>query len=184
MTDPACRKDYLDGLTESIEVAKRLGCTRLLTQTGADTGASREQQHISLCDGLREAVPLLEDAGITLLVEPLDTKTDHPGYYLTSSEEAFCLIDEVGSESVKVLYDIYHQQISEGDLSGHILPNIQKIAHFHAAGYPGRHELNTGEIHYPNLFRAILEAGYDGYFGLEYFPQDEPDLFLRALIHQ
>lgn len=118
--------------------------------------------------------PFLEEAGVTLVVEPLNILVDHPGYYLYSSEEAFQIIDEVGSPNVKVLFDIYHQQIMEGNLISRIQRNINKIGHFHAADNPGRHELYMGEIQYLNVFRAIEETGYRGYIGFEYFPLEEP----------
>ena len=99
---------------------------------------------------------------------------DHAGYYLVRSDEAFAVIDEVASSHVKVVFDIYHQQISEGHLIHNITANIDKIAHFHAAGNPGRNELTIGEIHYPSVFQAILETGYDGFVALEYWPVEDP----------
>ena len=113
---------------------------------------------------------MLEENGITLVLEPLNTAVDHAGYYLSSSKEAFLLAKEAGSENVKILFDIYHQQITEGDVIRSIRENISLIGHFHAAGNPGRHEIDTGELNYPNIFRVIQETGYTGYMGLEYFP--------------
>lgn len=174
LVDPSARDAYVRGLTESIEAAKALGAPALISQTGDDTGGDREAQRRSLTDGLKACAPLLEKAGITLLVEPLNLKVDHAGYYLSSSAEGFAIVDEVGSPNVKLLYDIYHQQITEGDLIRTITGNIERIGHFHAAGHPGRHELYRGEIHYPAVFEAIRETGYQGYVGLEYFPKDDP----------
>lgn len=170
LVDPAQHEEYLAGLKESIEAAKKLDCTTLISQVGADTGKPREEQRRALCEGLKRAAPLLEESGITLVVEPLNVAVDHAGYYLSSSQEAFEIAEEVGSERVKILFDIYHQQITEGDVIRRIEKNISLIGHFHAAGNPGRHELDTGELHYPNIFRAIRETGYDKYIGLEYFP--------------
>jgi len=173
LVDPSQREMYLSGLKESIETAKVLGCKNLITQVGSErTGVSREEQHQSLVDGLKACVTILEKEDITLLVEPLNTITDHKGYYLSSSREAFEIIDEVASSKVKVLFDIYHQQIMEGNLISNITKNIDKIGHFHAAGVPGRHDLTTGEICYPNVFDAIDKTGFTGYTGLEYFPVD------------
>jgi hydroxypyruvate isomerase len=175
LVDISKRDQYLKGLEESIEVAKRLNCKNLITQVGNELpNISREKQHQTLVEGLKECVPLLERSNITLLMEPLNTLIDHKGYYLFSSDEAFQIIEEVNSPCIKVLYDIYHQQIMEGHLIYRITHNIEKIGHFHAAGNPGRHELTTGEIHYKNIIKAIEEAGYKGYFGLEYFPIEEP----------
>lgn len=174
LVDADRRADYLQGLKESIQVAQRLNCKTLISQVGDElSGVPRAAQHESLVAGLKAAAPLLEDAGITLVIEPLNVLVDHAGYYLVRSHEAFEIVDEVGSSHVKVVFDIYHQQISEGQLIANISANIDKIGHFHAAGNPGRHELSVGEIHYPQIFQAILETGYQGYVGLEYWPQHD-----------
>ena len=117
------------------------------------------------------------------VVEPLNTKLNHPGYFLSASKEAFDLIDEVGAQSVRVLYDIYHQQITEGDILRSLLPNLDKAGHIHAAGAPGRHELTQGELNYPNIFKQLRAAGYEGYVGLEYSPQQAPEEGLRAVLN-
>jgi len=158
-------------LEQSIQAAKRLKCKTLISQVGdAIVGTSRADQHAALVDGLREAASMLEAAGITLVIEPLNELIDHQGYYLVRSEEAFQIIDEVDSSNVKVVFDIYHQQISEGQLIANITSHIDKIAHFHAAGNPGRHELTRGELHYPSIFDAISATAYSGFVGLEYWP--------------
>lgn len=175
LVDPATRDAYLQGLEESIAAAKRLNCPTLISQVGDfRSGVSRDEQHACLVDGLREAAPLLEAAAITLVIEPLNELIDHAGYYLVRSDEAFQIIDEVGSPRVKVVFDIYHQQISEGQLIQNITGNIDKIAHFHAAGNPGRNELTRGELNYRSIFAAIGETDYEGYVGLEYWPIDDP----------
>ena len=169
LTDPARREEYIAGLRETIPVARSLGCKTIISQLGNDTGDTRARQHQSIVDGLREAAPLLEDAGMTLVIEPLNWR-DHPGYYLRSADEGFAIVREVASPAVRLLFDIYHQQITEGDILARILPNISLIGHFHAAGVPGRHELTTGELDYARIIEAIDGAGYNGWFGLEYFP--------------
>jgi hydroxypyruvate isomerase len=171
LADAAKREEFMQGLKESITAAKKMGAGFLITQVGDELpGVPRQVQHDSIVTGLKECVPILEEAGITLVFEPLNTLVDHKGYYLYSSVEAFAICDEVGSSRVKVLYDIYHQQIMEGNLISNITKNIDKIGHFHAAGNPGRHELNRGEINYAEILRAIDETGFQGYLGLEYFP--------------
>lgn len=174
LTDSEKRSEYIEGLASSITAAKSVGIKKLITQTGNDTGKDRAYQHESLVEGLRACVPLLEKEGITLLVEPLNTYIDHKGYYLYSSKEAFEIIDEVGSDNVKVLFDIYHQQIMEGNIINNITANIDKIGHFHAAGLPGRVELDLGELNYKKIFDAIDKSGYTEYVGLEYFPENDP----------
>ncbi|MDR0448224.1 MAG: TIM barrel protein [Treponema sp.] len=174
LTDPAQREEYKKGLRDSLQAAAALDCGILISQTGDDTGEERRLQHKSIVDGLKECVPILEKTGVTLAIEPLNTLIDHKGYYLWQSSEAFQIIDEVNSPCVKVLYDIYHQQIMEGNIVNTITANIEKICHFHAAGLPGRAELQNGELNYPFVFSQIQKAGYKGYVGLEYFPKLDP----------
>ena len=173
LVNPADRSAYIDGLAASIDAANRLGTKILISRVGDfREGISRESQHDSLVEGLREVAPLLEKAELTLVIEPLNERVNHPGYYLVQSDEAFQIIDEVNSDNIKVVFDIYHQQISEGDLIENIRSNINRIGHFHAAGNPGRHELQKGEIAYPYIFEQIQTAGFTGYVGLEYWPTD------------
>lgn len=173
---------YLAGLKESIGIAKILDCHILISQVGADTGQPRDRQHENICKGLKRAVEMLEENGITLVMEPLNTAVDHKGYYLSSSKEAFDIVKEVNSKNVKVLFDIYHQQITEGDIIRSIRENIDLIGHFHAAGNPGRHELDMGELHYPNIFQEIQKNGYTGFVGLEYLPVNSPIEGLKQLL--
>lgn len=183
LVDPALRDEYLAGLAESIAAAQQLGCRHLISQTGNDRpGISRAEQSASLVDGLKAAAPLLEAAGVTLVVEPLNTRVDHPGYFLREADEAAELIRAVGSPNVKLLYDVYHQQITEGDLIPTIRRNIDVIAYYHIADHPGRHEIGTGEINYANVLRAIAKTGYKGYVGLEYFPSADSEDTLRSFL--
>lgn len=170
MTDPQRRNTWLDGLKESVKAAKRASVGHLITQVGQDTGAERGYQHESILAALKEARPILEEYGITLMIEPLNTYVDHPGYYLWSSKEAFDLIREADHPLIKVVYDIYHQQIMEGNIIPTVTQNLDCIAHLHAAGHPGRHELQYGESDYRVIFSAIDKAGYGGACGLEYHP--------------
>ncbi len=182
LVDPVKRAEYLTGLKESIAAAKAMDCPTLISQVGDfRPNVPRAEQHASLVDGLKEAAPMLEEAGVTLVFEPLNELVDHAGYYLIRSDEAFEIVDEVDSPRVKVVFDIYHQQISEGHLIHNIKTNIDKIAHFHAAGNPGRHELTVGEIHYPSVFEAIQETDYQEYVGLEYWPVKDPADGLREV---
>lgn len=182
LTDPDLRRDYLDGLEQTIAAARSIGCRTIITQVGdLIPGVSRQQQQQSLVEGLRAAAPLLARAEMTLVFEPLNELVNHPGYFLIRSDEAFQIANEVDSDWVKVVFDIYHQQVSEGHLIHNITHNIQRIGHFHAAGNPGRHELTTGEIHYPAIFDAIRNTPYRGYVGLEYWPTEEPCVGLKEV---
>jgi hydroxypyruvate isomerase len=185
LVDESKREEYVAGLSETIETAERLNCRKLISQVGNELpGVPRSRQRQSLVDGLKACMPMLEEAGMTLLVEPLNLKVDHAGYFLSRSEEAFDIIREVDSPNVKLLFDIYHQQITEGDLIRSIEANQDLIGHFHAAGHPGRHELTTGEIRYESVFEAIQKCGYNADVGLEYFPVEAPEKGLRDVLLQ
>lgn len=174
MTDPAYRKEWLDGLALSTKAARRVDAGKLITQVGQDTGADRRAQHDSIVECLRQALPILEESGVTIMIEPLNTYVNHPGYYLWSSPEAFEIVREVGHPLVKVVYDIYHQQVMEGNIIPNVTGNLDCIAHLHSAGHPGRIELQLGENDYGVIFDAIDKAGYTGACGLEYGPTLPP----------
>ena len=183
LVDSSLRAKYIEGLQESITAAEKLDCSILITQVGNEVQSMpREQQHENLVNGLKQCALFLEEAEITLVFEPLNTIYDHKGYYLYSSEEAFQIAEEVNSPRIKVLYDIYHQQVTEGNLINSITGNIDRIGHFHAAGHPGRNELYMGEINYPQVIEAIDRTSFRGYMGLEYFPYDNAGKGLRKII--
>ena len=183
MTDPAFRTAWLDGLKESCAAAKKMNVKRLITQVGQDTGAPRQYQHDAIVTTLKEAAPILEDAGVTIMIEPLNSYVNHPGYFLTSSIEGFAIVREVGHPLVKVVYDIYHQQVMEGNIIPNVINNLDCIAHLHSAGHPGRHELQYGESDYKVIFAAIDKAGYKGACGLEYGPLLPPEESLIIAKH-
>lgn len=174
LTTPACRDLWLESLRATCEAADKMGVKRAITQVGNDTGAPRERQHAAIVETLIAAKPILEHYGVTVMPEPLNVKVDHPGYYLTTAEEGFEICREVDSPFVKIVYDIYHQQITEGDIIPTVTKNLDLIAHLHSAGHPGRHELWEGELNYTYIFDAIDKAGYTGACGLEYGPLTDP----------
>jgi hydroxypyruvate isomerase len=182
LTDPSSRAEYREELGKAIEVSEALDCRMIVSQTGADTLAPRYAQHDSIIEGLKNCVPLLEKAGRTLVIEPLNTLVDHKGVYLSQAAEAFEITRAVGSPCVQVLYDIYHQQITEGNVLASMISNVEKIGHIHVAAVPGRHEPLKGELNYPFIFSELEKAGYKGYFGLEYFPLEDPVSGLKAVI--
>lgn len=168
LCNPALLGSYLDTLRQRIAEAKQLGCKFIITHAGDEVPtASREHQRASLVAGLKEAAKLVEAADVTLVIEPINA-IDHPGDFIRSSQEAFAILDEVSSPCVKLLYDIYHQQVMEGNLIVTITKNLRHIAYLHGASNPGRSDIRHGEINYGEVLRAVTEAGYEGYFGLEY----------------
>ncbi|MHB1034397.1 MAG: hydroxypyruvate isomerase family protein [Pirellulales bacterium] len=168
---PGSAEKFVPALKESLAAAKKLGCRRLIATVGNELkDIPRARQHGNCVEAFRAAAPLCEDAGVTLTIEPLNVLVNHKGYYLATSEEGFRMVDEVGSPRVRLLFDIYHQQITEGNLIANITANLAKTGHFHVADVPGRHQPGTGEINYVNVFRAIVAKGYTGFLGLEMWP--------------
>jgi hydroxypyruvate isomerase len=165
---------YLRGIRSAAPKAKNLGATKLISQVGPDTGAPRAVQQENIVTCLRAAVPLLEEYGLTLVIEPLNTLVDHKGYYLSDSREGFEIIRKVGNPRVRLLFDIYHQLVMGEDVLAASLPNLPLIGHLHAAGCPGRHELQSGIHDYAPIFAALDAAGAPP-CALEYAPTLPPE---------
>ena len=180
LTVPDAMDDYLHALQESCAMAQKLGVKRLITQGGPDTGEPRAAQRASILRTLSACRPILEHYGITLMLEPLNARINHPDAYLATSPEAFDIVRAVDSSQVRVIYDIYHQQITEGSILQNIRENLPLIAHMHAAGSDGRHELWLGENDYGYIFKQIDALGYRGACGLEYSPTLPPQESLAA----
>ena len=166
------RPQYLAQIGKMIEFAQAIGCTKGITLSGTvDPALSRVEMRGNLEDALAGAVEIAAKAGFTLLLEPLNTLVDHPGYYLDSTAEAAEIIRSLNSPHLRLLYDVYHMQIMEGKVIATIERNIDIIGHFHSAGVPGRAELFDTELNYPAIVKRIDALGYEGCFGLEYFPR-------------
>jgi hydroxypyruvate isomerase len=171
LVDPAKRSEYLAALKQGIAFGHRIGCATFLQTVGQELpGMPREAQHKSIVDGLKAAAPIVQKEGITLVVEPLNILVNHKGYYLVTTAEGAEIVREVGSPNIRLLYDIYHQQISEGNVIDTIAANIAAIGHFHMGDVPGRHEPGTGELNYRNIFKKIESLGYKGHVGMEFAP--------------
>lgn len=166
------RPGYLAQLQRMIDFAQAAGCRKGIVLSGTVAPSlSRMQMRTNLEAALAEATEMASRHDFTLLLEPLNTLVDHPGYYLDSSAEAVAIIRAIDSPHLKLLYDVYHMQIMEGNVIATIEDNIDCIGHFHAAAVPGRAELFDGELDYPTILRHIEHSGYEGTFGLEYFPR-------------
>lgn len=157
---------------ESIETGKAVGCDTFICMSG-DVVGKTDNQKLIITENLKRLSELCEKEHVTLILEALNTIYDHKGYYLDSAYDAFEIVKAVDSPYVKVLFDCYHMQIMQGNLINTIKDNIDYIGHIHSAGVPGRHELHLGETKYPLIIKTLEECGYDGYFGLEYFPSYE-----------
>ena len=170
----ACHPDrtgeFREGIAMAIDYATALGCPQLNCLVGkVPAGVSTAAAHKTVVENLRLAAGELEAAGLRLLIEPINT-FDIPGFFLTRTDQALALIDEVGSTNLRVQYDIYHAQRMEGELIATLEKNLARIAHVQLADNPGRHEPGTGEIHYGNVFAALDRIGYAGWVGCEYKP--------------
>jgi len=181
LVDPADRPKYIERLKETIKVCKDINCHAAITCTGnAMPDAPYEVQFQSVVDTLKAAAEVAEANDFNLVLEPLNTLVDHQGYFLSSAEEGGEIVRQVGSPRVKLLFDIYHMQIMAGNVIARIEELIDVIGHFHAAGVPGRHDLDIGELNYPNIIAAIESFGYKGNFGLEYWPEgDETESLIK-----
>ena len=162
--------EFQEGVGKAIEYAKALSCRQLNCLVGkTPQGLSQDKIEGTLVDNLKFAAGALEQEGIRLLVEPLNSQ-DIPGFHIVHSADALRIFEMVNHVNVWLQYDIYHMQIMEGNLTKTVRENIDRIAHMQLADNPGRNEPGTGEINYTNLFRFIDEAGYDGWIGCEYKP--------------
>ena len=166
---------YVAGIRSAARKARTLGAKMLISQVGKDTGAPAAEQHANIVRCLKAAVPVLEEYDLTVVIEPLNTLINHKDYYLWSSLEGFEILREVDHPRIKMVYDIYHQQVMEGNLIANITENLPLIGHLHSAGCPGRNELNNGEIDYAKIFAAVDAAGYSGACALEYKPLLPPE---------
>ncbi len=162
---------FCEVAAESVEMAHLLGVQKLIVTTGQERAElSRDRQHENIVKALKSATPIFEKGNVTAVLEPLNVLIDHKGYYLSSSAQASDILTAVGSNNVKMLFDVYHQQITEGNVINNIVRYIDMIGHFHIADNPGRREPGTGELNYANIFRAIEQTGYDAYVGFEFAP--------------
>ena len=170
-----------ENVEKSIAYGKDLGCSTFIGLSG-ELECKTDSQKTLLVENLKRTAEIAEKAGVTIVLEALNSLYDHKGYYLDSSYVGFEIVKAVESPSIKLLYDCYHMQLMEGNLVNQIRENIRYIGHFHSAGVPGRHELHLGETNYPFVIRAAEEAGYDRYFGFEYWPTYDNEQSLRDIL--
>ncbi|RKD89253.1 hydroxypyruvate isomerase family protein [Halopiger aswanensis] len=183
LTDPDAADDAVETIRESIATAAEYDVPTLIVTTGQDQdGLDRDTQYDNIVDVLSRVAPDAEEADVTLVLEPLNTAVDHPGYFLETSAEGFDIVDDVGSPNVQLLYDVYHQQVTEGNVIQTITDNVDRIGHVHIADVPGRHEPGTGELDYETIIGAIDEAGYDGYVGCEFSPTGDADAAVETVL--
>lgn len=175
ITDPDCHDDAVAAIEETCEAVGE-HVDRVVVTVGPDqTGLERATQTATVVSVLREAAPAAADADVTLVVEPLNTRVDHPGYFLETVDHGVGIVDAVDHPNVRLLFDVYHQQVTEGDLVSRIETFAEYVGMYHVADVPGRHELGTGELNWATVFDAVADTGYEGSVGLEYVPSEGAD---------
>jgi hydroxypyruvate isomerase len=178
------RVDHHDVLLPKFEKAipqvAEAGFPNIITFSGNRKGMSNEEGLENCVKGLKRLVPIAEKNKVTVCLELLNSKHDHKDYMCDHSAWGVEVIKRVGSERLKLLYDIYHMQIMEGDVIATIRGNHQYIAHYHTGGVPGRNEIDDSqELYYPAIMKAILDTGFKGYVAQEFIPK-RPD-FIASL---
>jgi hydroxypyruvate isomerase len=183
------REENHDAIIEffekTIPVTAKAGYKNIICFSGNRDGMSDLQGLANCAAGLRQITPLAEKHGITIIMELLNSKVNHADYMCDLSNWGVALCDAVGSDSFKLLYDIYHMQIMEGDVIATIRKNHEYYGHYHTGGVPGRAEIDkTQELYYPAIMEAVLETGYDGYVAQEFIPKGpEPLASLKQGVH-
>ena len=167
--DPARREQFLQEVRESVDVAKRVNAKWMTVVPGhVDLRKEMEYQTVNVVGALKGAAEILEPHGLVMVLEPLNWWTNHPGMFLSRAPQAYMICRHVDSPSCKILYDIYHQQITEGNIIPNIDMSWDEIAYFQIGDNPGRKEPTTGEINYANVFKHIHEKGYIDILGMEH----------------
>ncbi len=168
---------------KNIPLAAKAGVPNVITFSGNRRGMSDEEGARNTVVGLNRVKKIAEDNGVTVCLELLNSKVNHPDYMADHTAWGARVMNEVDSPRVKLLYDIYHMQIMEGDLIDTIRKNIGVIGHFHTAGVPGRHQIDHNqEIQYDAVMRAIAASGYQGYVAHEFLPTIDPETALKQAV--
>lgn len=192
MIDEDQREDYISFVKASIETAQFLNCEYLVVHSNAlgENGVVIDPyRHISdkkneaMFDVLKSLAAMAEAANITLLLEALNTVVDHPGNFLTFTKDAAELTRIVNSPNIKILYDIYHMQIMEGNLIDTLTAYMDTIGYIHVADVPGRHEPGTGEINFVNVMSVLRELDYDGFVGFELNPERDSTAAVLSILN-
>lgn len=172
LNNPKNHDAFVKKLEESCQVAKRLNC-KMMTVVGGDDqpGMTQAEMHQNIIDGLKKGAPVAEKHQVMLILEPMNIRVDHKGHCLYGSEPTVRICRAVNSPMVKINWDLYHMQISEGDLCGHLKDGFDQLGYLQLADHPGRNEPGTGEIHYNRVLKQAHELGYRGYVGLECRPK-------------
>ena len=172
--DPKFHDQLIKNYTEMIPLVAKAGYKNLICFSGNRRGMDEETGLKNCVEGLQKVLPLAEKNGVVLQIEVFNSKVNHPDYMADNSPWTIELCKRLGSENFKILYDIYHMQIMEGDIIHTIRDHHQYFGHYHTAGVPGRNEIDESqELYYPAVMRAIVATGYKGYVAQEFIPVGE-----------
>jgi hydroxypyruvate isomerase len=172
MNDPKNHDAVVKEIEASCQVANKLKCKKMTVVGGNDQpGMTQEEMHANIIKALKRVAPIAERHDVMLILESMNIRVDHKGHCLYGSPPAIHICREVDSSHVKINWDLYHMQISEGDLCGHLKEGFDQIGYLQLADHPGRNEPGTGEIHYNRVLRQAYELGYRGFVGLECVPK-------------
>jgi hydroxypyruvate isomerase len=172
-----------EGFRTNIPLAAAAGVPNVITFSGTRRGMSDDEGARNTIAGLNRVKRIAEDHGVTICMELLNSKVNHPDYMADHTAWGVRVMEEVNSPNVKLLYDIYHMQIMEGDLIATISKNMRWMGHFHTGGVPGRHELDEmQEVQWDGVMRAIAGAGFKGYVAHEFVPVRDPLISLREAV--
>jgi hydroxypyruvate isomerase len=175
--DPQYHSELIENYTKHIKLVAEAGFTNLICFSGNKRGMDDETGLQNCVKGLQQILPLAEKLGVVIQMELFNSKVDHPDYMCDNSAWGIELCKRLDSPNFKLLYDIYHMQISEGDIIRTITDNHQYFGHYHTAGVPGRNEIDdTQELFYPAIMSAIVESGYKGVVAQEFIPKNENPL--------
>ena len=175
--DPQYHSELIENYTKHIKLVAEAGFTNLICFSGNKRGMDDETGLQNCVKGLQQILPLAEKLGVVIQMELFNSKVNHPDYMCDNSAWGIELCKRVDSPNFKLLYDIYHMQISEGDIIRTITDNHQYFGHYHTAGVPGRNEIDdTQELFYPAIMSAIVESGYKGVVAQEFIPKNENPL--------
>ena len=170
--DPQYHPKLIESYKKYIDLVADAGYTNLICFSGNRRGINDETGLVNCVKGLKEIIGLAEKRGVVLQMELFNSKVDHPDYMCDNSAWGVALCKRLGSQNFKLLYDIYHMQISEGDIIRTIQENHQYFGHYHTAGVPGRNEIDeTQELFYPSIMKAIFETGFKGFVAQEFIPK-------------
>lgn len=169
---PGRTEEFRSGLTVAVRYARVLGCHKLHMMSGTLPPRAERKRHLAtFLENMKFAADALAEAGIELLIEPINSRVDIPGYLIDRPDLAVELIEQASRSNIKLQFDVYHMQIMQGDLARSIERLLPYIGHIQIAGNPGRHEPNVGEVNYEWLLGRIEQLGYEGWIGCEYKPR-------------